>query len=119
MPDNEPTVYHVHIFAVVRVRVAGITAPSHQAAAEQAHQQVPTFQQRFHGSDCDYADEISHYLVDVAGDEDFRNSRWFYSQDQPLFANLQRLLAWHDGHRDAAELDAIIADARQAIAASL
>ena len=66
--------------------------------------------------DMEYTGEISHYLVDVVGDEEFLQSQFFYSQDEPLIANLGRLVNWYDVRRDdTGELAAIIHNAREVL----
>ncbi|TXG96155.1 MAG: hypothetical protein E6R08_10305 [Nevskiaceae bacterium] len=65
--DVEPTItpgqlHHVHIYAVVRVKVANLTAGSLKALLEGAEEQaqLPSL---FHG-DAEYAEEITGFLVD-------------------------------------------------------
>ena len=107
----------MHLFVIVRVKVPGVEASTHEEAVEKARQQAgQDFYERFATPDSEYAEEISHYLVDVTGDPEYNQSRWFYSEQNPLAANLRRLLAWYDRDRaDDDELDQIIAAAREAI----
>ena len=81
------TAYDVHLFAVVRVKVAGVTARSPQAAVEAAREQAaPSFYDRFDAPDGDYAEELSHYLVDVVGDDEYEQSVWFQAAEAPLLS---------------------------------
>lgn len=109
--------YTVHLFPVVRIQVPGIEAADHREAVEQAvAQTAPGLYGRFERASAEYAEEISHYLVDVAGDEEFRQSQWFYSADEPLLAILRRLVAWDkNGRADPGALTQIIAESRSSL----
>jgi hypothetical protein len=109
--------FDVHLYPVVRVKVAGITADSPQAAIQQALSQTDLYAACEAGGE--FAEEVSHYLVDVVGDAEYEQSRWFHSTDVPLIDNLQRLVAWYDGGRDEAELARIIANARDVLTHSV
>ena len=114
------SLYDVHLFPVVRVKVSGIAAASHREAAEKAcAATVPELYQRFETKDGDFAEEISHFLVDVVGDEQFECSRSYYSQAEPLITNLARLITWYDKGADSEELERIIADARDVLETSV
>ena len=116
-PSN-PTKFDVHLYAVVRVKVSGVEAASHEAAVEQAINDTDVYA-CIPGPDTEFADEYSHFLVDVVGDEDNDESKWFYSLDQPSTSNLKRLVAWFDAGRDETELAQIIADAREIVTVSI
>jgi hypothetical protein len=105
----------------VLIKLSGIPAASHEQAVLRALEQIgPELSMRFKRADADYAEEMSHYLVDVADDEIHRESRWFYSADQPLLALLQRLLVWDERGRCEDEMLArLIADARSSIACAI
>jgi hypothetical protein len=109
--------YHVHLFPVVRIKISNVEAASHREAIEKALERFePDCLTRLEDAQGEFAEEISHYLVDVAGDEEFRQSQWFYSAEEPLLANLRRLTAWSDGGKaDQEELAKIISDARLAL----
>ena len=118
-PDSQ-SLYDVHLFPVVRIKVSGIAATSHREAIEKACvATVPELYQRFETKDGDFAEEISHFLVDVVGDEQFECSRSYYSQAEPLITNLARLITWHDKGADSDELERIIADARDVLETSV
>jgi hypothetical protein len=119
MPEQQVTrQYDVHLFAVVRFKVAGVQAESHQEAVKSALSQTDLYALCSNGTG-DYAEELAHYAVDVVGDEEFIQSRWYYSQQSPLMANLVRLVTWYDRGRPEAELDQILCDARDTLANSI
>ncbi len=64
----------------------------------------------------EFADEISHYLVDVSGDPEFTASRWFHSAHHPWVPLFQRLITWDEQGRAADELAALLANVRQILA---
>ena len=66
--------YAVHCFASVRVRMDGITAPDHREAIQQAMERFDWEELREQG---EFADEFVEFLVDVEGDDEHRQSRWF------------------------------------------
>ena len=114
---NANAIYDVHLFPVFRLKVPSVEAPSHREAITRAVCQIAEdLTQRFPDDDGEYAEEFSHYLVEVVGDEERRQSQSFYSQDEPLVANLRRLVNWYDARRDnAGELAEIINDARDVL----
>ena len=114
---NANTMYDVHLFPVVRLKVPNVEAPSHREAITWARCQIAEdLTQRIPDDDGEYAEEFSHYLVEVVGDEERLQSQSFYSQDEPLVANLRRLVNWYDARRDnAGELAEIISDARDVL----
>jgi hypothetical protein len=114
---NENAMYDVHLFPVVRVKIPNVEASSHGEAITCAVQQVgDEFAERFRANDGEYSEEFSHYLVDVVGDGEYLQSQSFYSQDEPLVANLRRLVNWYDAQRgNAGELAEIINDARNVL----
>jgi hypothetical protein len=64
-----PRVYDVHLFPVVRLKVSGVQAASHVEAIERTLEKVgPELEGRFASAGVEYAEAISHYLVDVVGD---------------------------------------------------
>ena len=115
-PDQQR--FDVHLFPVVRLRVPGVEAESPQAAIEKALEQTD-LHSRFAGDDGEYAEELSHFLVDAAGDEQYEQSRWFHSRQTPLLANLSRLVLWRDRGQTETELHEILRDAREALAKSV
>ena len=60
--------YDVHLFAVVRLDVADVEAASQREAVERALERVD-LSARLAGPGFEYADELSHFLVDEVGDE--------------------------------------------------
>ncbi len=109
--------YNVQIFAVVRVDVANMPAASCREAVNTALRQIDLASQV--GSNAEYAGELSHFVVDLVGDKEFRQSESFTSQDQPLLANMARLLNWAEHGRNPLELERILHDARAAVADSI
>jgi hypothetical protein len=83
--------YNVHVFAVVRVKVAGVEADSQTEAIEKARACVDwygTFENisvrgkhvpGVHIDATEFAEEFSHYLVDEQDDPEYNNSQWFDS----------------------------------------
>ncbi len=116
--DPKPKMFDVHLFPVVRIKVSGVEATSHVEAVEQAVAQIDLHAE-CESTNFEYAEELSHFLVDVTGDQEFENSQWFYSQDNPLLANLARLLRWYEQGRSPDELDVIIKTARDALSVSV
>ena len=118
-PDNQ-SLYDVHLFPVVRLKVPGIAAASRREAIEKAcAATVPELYQRYETKDGDFAEEISHFHVDVGGDEQSESSRFYYSQTDPLVSNLARLVTWYDSKAGDEELERIIADARAVLETSV
>ncbi len=64
--------YMVHVYATVRVTFGEMQAASPQAAARAAEELFDWDQQR---DRADFADEITEYLVDIAGDLGYARSR--------------------------------------------
>lgn len=80
---NEPGLRDVHIFAVVRVKVTGIKADSDHDAINKAEEKVD-LTQLFNRvpvykdvAAVEFAEEISHFLVDNISDKEFENSAWY------------------------------------------
>lgn len=80
--------YDVHIFPVVRVRIAGVEAESQEAAIRKALASVNLEQVALHPDD--YADDIVDYLVDEHGDSDHDRSRHYLDTN-----HLRCLRAWN------------------------
>lgn len=101
----------------MRVDVANVRAASRREAVTTALLKTDLASQV--GGNAQYTGELSHFVVDAGGDEEFRQSESFTSQDQPLLANLARLLNWTEYGRDPLELERILNDARTAVADSI
>lgn len=110
--------FNVHLFPVVRLRVSVVEAASHIEAVEQTVAQTDLYVE-CESTNFEWGEELSHFLVDVAADPEFENSQWFFSQDNPLLANLARLVKWYDQGRSPNELEAIIKSARDALSAAV
>jgi len=117
MPDQRQR-FNVHLYPVVRLAVSGVEAVSHQEAISKSLERTDLFA-RFASADGEYAEEISHFLVDVVGDEQYTQSLWYYGQQAPLMSNVARLVAWYDDGRSDDELDRIIGDAREILTSSI
>lgn len=113
--------FHVHLFAIVRWEVRNVAAPSLRDAVEAALAQLSPheFFERFDSDRTEFADEFSHYLVDVDGDDEFMQSRFLTSAQEPLLDFLRRLVVWHDGGRPEAELEALLFGARSVLAGAV
>jgi len=68
--------HHVHIFAVVRVKVSNVIAENHAEAIKKAESMVD-LHQMFRGSDSEFTDDVDCFLVDEHDDEEFAKSRWY------------------------------------------
>jgi hypothetical protein len=84
--------HNVHLYAVVRVKVSGIEADSHEEAIEIAEQRVD-MNMLFDGLQgprapdieyTEYADEITEFLVDEEGDEENEHSDYWKYKDGKL-----------------------------------
>lgn len=119
----EPHLYNVHLYAVVRRKLTDISAESPQAAVHAAQEQ-PTIarwlrQLEDPQSIGEFAEEFNHYLVDVAGDEDFEQSCLFHAAETPLLQPLRDLVRWDDSGRDPDELRKLLKEARHILSQSL
>jgi hypothetical protein len=94
--------YDVHIFAVVRVKVAGIGAESQTEAIVKAEDSVDLYR-LFHNPGAfsveaaEFADGISHYLVDEVGDSTHERSR-FYETDGTTVLDFSNTEGKHEIH---------------------
>lgn len=76
-----PIKYRVHLFAVVRISVGDVEANSQIEAIDTAKQQT-NFHTIFRGDwghnvQTEWAEEISYYLVDEEGDEEYQKSEYY------------------------------------------
>jgi hypothetical protein len=84
--------FDVHLYTVVRVKVPNVEAASMKEAIDKAEGLVDL--DRFFSGlrsanvkdmvSAEYADEIVHYLVDVQGDVDYRESQVFTASKRPM-----------------------------------
>jgi hypothetical protein len=65
--------YRVHVYLTVRVPFDDIEAESQEAAIEAARKLVDDYSFRL--KDAEYADEITNFLVDEDGDEEYERSQ--------------------------------------------
>jgi hypothetical protein len=89
--------YDVHIFAIVRVKVAGISAESQAEAIDKAENSVDLYRILDNPGGVgvqgtEFADGISHYLVDEVGDSTYRQSR-FYEPDGKTVLDFSKVAA--------------------------
>jgi hypothetical protein len=115
LPDPQTTTFHVHLFPVIRLMVSDVIAATPQEAIQLAQAAMPAgrLDTCLRPMGGEWAEEFSHFLVDVAGDEEFSQSRFFYSRDDPAVSVLQAILAWHDGDRSEHELSEVICQVRK------
>ncbi len=92
--------FDVHIFAVVRVKVENVSAHTYAQAIHEAHLRV-NLDERFNG---DWTEEVTEYLVDVAGDEDYSHSRYFDDDPTGTRQYLNRVVSLHQDGLSPAEL---------------
>ena len=72
------TKYNVHVFAVVRVLYQDIEAESQiDAVAKAKDLAFKDLRHRFNNDDIEFSEDISHYLVDEVGDEEYLNSEFY------------------------------------------
>ena len=67
--------YDVHIYATVRVKVCGVEANSQKEAIAKAEEQTDLYETIGNCPGADYAEEITGFLVDQEGDEEYRHTR--------------------------------------------
>jgi hypothetical protein len=72
--------YDVHIYATVRVKVCGVEANSQAEAMKKAEEQTDLYETIGNCPGTDYAEEITGFLVDEAGDTEYHKTR-YYNQD--------------------------------------
>jgi hypothetical protein len=78
--------HDVHIFAVVRVKRAGVEAENHDDAVKKAMEKFHDLYELFDTRnirklpdgviDVEFGEEFSHFLVDEEGDREFECSTW-------------------------------------------
>jgi hypothetical protein len=90
-PDQRLPTYTVHCYATVRVKLPGIPATDPRDAACRASD---LFDWDRHQAGGEFADEISEYLVDIDGDEDFSRSQRFDGDLNPFGMPASRETAW-------------------------
>jgi hypothetical protein len=78
--------YDVHVFTLVRVEVQGIEAATMPEAIEQAIASVD-FNALLNHSGYNWAEEHSHYLVDVCDSPDYSESRWYADKQHRFLLN--------------------------------
>ena len=75
--------YHVHAFALVRVRIPNIQAKNQKQAIRKATDQLDWYRlfeiapKDPTASDIEFGEEFSHFLVDEDGDTEFKQSKWY------------------------------------------
>lgn len=109
--------FDVHLYAVVRRKVPNIPADSLQAAitAAQSHPSTARWLQRLDDpvGGGEFAEEFSHYLVDIVGDAEFEQSCWFHAAETPLLQILRRLVCWDETGRTPEGMRALLHNVRQ------
>lgn len=73
--------YKVQIHPVVRVWLEDVDADTPKDAAILAKNMFSARPDWYLGQRIEWAEDISHYVVDVPGDEDFEESEWFEEGD--------------------------------------
>lgn len=78
--------FNVNLFPLVVVKVPGIEADSYEEAVEKAREQAELHRLNgnLNGLDVGYGEEIAYYVVDVEGDEEYRQTKTFID---PIHAN--------------------------------
>ncbi len=113
--------FNVHLFAIMRMPVPNVTAVSHAAAIEAARdsRELDDHLDRCQRGGVEFAEEFSHFLVDVVGDDEYHHTQWFYSQEEPLWGLIRRFAEWADGNRNALDLELLLQAARDAVSTSV
>jgi hypothetical protein len=110
-------VFDVHLFAVVRIKFSHVSAVCVHDAVRAAIERFDSsdFLKLFDGESTEFADEFSHFLVDLVGDAEFEQSRFVTSRQEPLVALLEKLVGWDASDRLQTELSVLLAEARRAL----
>ena len=97
-PGPEQKLHRVHSFVLVRVEQRDIPAPTHHEAIKHATEDLwPTLYDYFANTNpeslpgvvaVEFAEEITHYLVDEEGDQQYSNTRFYASDQQTTLSNL-------------------------------
>lgn len=74
--------YRVHIYAVARVPVT-VEADTQRGAVKKANQEVDLDRLFYPVGECEYAEEITGYLVDEVGDTEYKRSMWYDREGEP------------------------------------
>lgn len=87
MSEQSAQRYNVHLFAVVRIKVPNVEAASMIEANQKAYDLVGDHLFDYFSNDTprglpgvehvEYAEELSHCLTDIVGDDEYEQSRWF------------------------------------------
>ena len=111
--------FDVHVFTVVRILIAAIPAATPEAAIQQALESpaLTALDCALISVDAEWAEEHSHFLVDVVGDEAHDESRWFHSHDEPLLDLVRELVQWSESGRDPVALELLLSKAQAALKA--
>lgn len=80
--------YRVHLYVTIRFVLEGVEAASQLEAIEKAEKKILTDlnQGRMNLYEHEYADEVTGYLVDEEGDEEFLNSVSYDQDKKPITA---------------------------------
>lgn len=119
MPSGlEVRTFDVRLFPVVQIKIPEVSAASPVEAITSARLLVENceFLRRLEQAGFEFADEYSHFLVDVVGDEDFSRSQFFYSSDDPSVTPLRQIVEWADSGRDPFVLEGILTSIRELMA---
>lgn len=121
MPNQN--LFDVHLFAIVRWKLPAVPAVCPETAIQAAREHPATARWLRLLEDPqgigEFADEFSHYLVDVTGDEEFEQSRWFHAAESPLVVFARRWVEWADNGRAVDELPQLHEEARQILSQSI
>jgi hypothetical protein len=112
--------FDVHLYPVSIVTVRGIEADSPLAAGCLACSKMrDALLYRFRRIQVEFDGEFTGFLVDVEGDHEFAQSRFFHNEDDPLMDLLRRFVCCHESNQpDSSRLSALLAEAREKIAQS-
>ncbi len=80
--------YRVHLYVTIRFVLEGVEAASQLEAIEKAEKEILTDlnQGRMNLYEHEYADEVTGYLVDEEGDEEFLNTVSYDQDKKPITA---------------------------------
>lgn len=92
--------YDVHLFPIVRVIVQGVNADNQAEAIAQALAKRPDLNMLLHrpSGGYEYADEISHFLVDEADDPEHLNSQFYEADGKTLLVDKRLVIGVEGGN---------------------
>lgn len=66
--------YNVHMYCVYRVKYINIEAKNELEACKKVDEELSSYPPDYSASEFEFADEVTGFLVDVVGDEEYTQS---------------------------------------------